>query len=89
MKALTVYECEYCKKLFRTPNRHKCKMNPALKNCWTCKKLKDWIRSDDGEPYYATTFYVDCEHNDFDLDLNQIKQDNYDLQCEHWEQGRK
>ena len=32
-----MYECEYCKKLFKTSNRHKCKYDPKLKNCYTCK----------------------------------------------------
>ena len=48
MKALTVYECEYCKKLFRTPNRHDCKMRPELKNCWTCKQFKCFEHRQDG-----------------------------------------
>lgn len=89
MKALTVYECEHCKQLFRTPNRHQCKKNPALKNCWTCKNFKGLIVSDDnGDGYYRPIFYVDCKHNNYDLDLEQIKQDDYNLQCEHWEHGK-
>lgn len=88
MKALTVYECEHCKKLFKKPNRHKCKLNPTLKNCWTCKKLKGWVALNDEDGCYRPTFYVDCECNDCELDLEQIKKVNYDLQCEHWEEGK-
>ena len=89
MKAITVYECEYCKKLFRTSNRHQCKKNPVLKNCFSCKHLKGW---QDGEkddrqynPPYPACEVEDC-NNDWDLEL--IKECNYDMQCENWEQGQ-
>lgn len=40
MKAVTMYECEYCKKMFRTSDKHYCKKHPKLKNCFSCKHLE-------------------------------------------------
>ncbi len=37
MKEVIRYECEYCGKDFKTPDRHQCKYDPKLKNCYTCK----------------------------------------------------
>ena len=88
MKALIVYECEHCKKLFRTPNRHYCKMNPELKNCWTCKHLKGW-KEGERDFDYQNPPYPDCEYCEpCDWDLDTIKDVNYNMQCEHWEQGK-
>ena len=42
MIAVTRYNCDTCGKDFKTPNRHKCKFDPNLKNCFTCKRLKEW-----------------------------------------------
>ena len=36
MKQVTRYECPFCKKLFKTADRHKCKRDPKLKNCFSC-----------------------------------------------------
>jgi hypothetical protein len=36
MKQIVMYECQHCKKVFKTPNRHICRKNPELKNCYTC-----------------------------------------------------
>ena len=88
MKPLTVYECEHCKKLFKTPHRHYCKMNPVLKNCFTCKHLKGWKEGErDSNNQYSP--YPDCEYCESgEIDLETIKGVNYDMQCEHWEQGQ-
>jgi len=43
MKQVIRYQCEFCKKEFKTPDRHYCKKNPELKNCFTCKHLKEWL----------------------------------------------
>ena len=36
MQEVTRYECPFCKKLFKTPNRHRCKHDPINKNCLSC-----------------------------------------------------
>ena len=40
MKQVIRYECPFCKKIFKTPNRHNCKRNPIHRNCFTCGKLE-------------------------------------------------
>ena len=47
MKQVIRYQCEFCKKEFKTPDRHYCKKNPKLKNCFTCKHLKGWLESEE------------------------------------------
>lgn len=37
MKALTMYECQHCKKLFKTPNKHICRRDTAKTNCYSCE----------------------------------------------------
>lgn len=37
MREIVRYECEWCKKLFKTPNRHKCRFDPKYRNCLSCK----------------------------------------------------
>jgi hypothetical protein len=41
MKQVIRYQCEYCKKEFKTPDRHICRKKPELKNCYTCEH---WLR---------------------------------------------
>ena len=89
MKPLTVYECEWCKKLFRTPDRHRCKKNPALKNCFSCKHLKGWFGPED--LYEGEAPRPDCAvapGDEWDWDIENIKWRNYDMQCEGWEEGK-
>lgn len=90
MKKIVVYECEHCKKLFKTPDRHKCKKDPELKNCWTCKHYKGWIeayREDDGSPEGCIVPpSVECDKKQ-EYDLEEIKSMSYDMQCAFWEKG--
>jgi hypothetical protein len=84
MKQLTVWECKWCKKLFRTPNRHYCKFNPGLKNCFTCKHLRGWLKEDPFAPW--DSYYLpDCAAGDDSWDIELIKEVNYDMQCPEWE----
>ncbi len=92
MKKVTRYQCEFCKKDFKTPDRHYCKMNPELKNCFTCKHLKGWLESEDGVdvgvgilPYPN---YPDCAADVDGWDIEEIKGANYNMQCSEWEQGK-
>jgi hypothetical protein len=84
MKEVTRYQCEFCNKDFKTPNRHYCKMNPALKNCFTCKHLDGWGESDYSEhPIPAPICKVELDH---DWDIEIIKECNYNMQCDKWKQ---
>ena len=92
MKKVTRYQCEFCKKDFKTPDRHYCKMNPELKNCFTCKHLKGWLESEDGVdvgvgilPYPN---YPDRAADVDGWDIEEIKGANYNMQCSEWEQGK-
>lgn len=102
VKKLTVWECEHCKKLFKTPNRHDCKKDPAKKNCFSCKWLNGW-----NDP--ETIDYIDvgigsgipiveilpvCENpknekENFNAyaELQDMKLDNYNLQCDGYCKG--
>ena len=90
MKQVVRYQCEYCKKEFKTPDRHFCKMNPELRNCFTCKHLKGWLESEDGVDVGIGILrdpnYPDCAADAGDgWDIEIIKNCCYDMQCEHWE----
>jgi len=88
MKKIEVYECEYCKKLFRTPNRHDCKFNPAKRNCFSCGNLKGWLESvdgvDTGMGILRDPNFPDCEAGIDGWDIEDIKSVNYNMQCEGW-----
>ena len=87
MKQLTVYECEYCKKLFKTPNRHKCKYNPEMKSCFSCKHNKGFYE-ETIERYYSThteeykTIFVDCELEMCDESVGDTPRN---MQCNYYE----
>lgn len=36
-KPITMYECQHCKKLFKTPDKHICRRDPEKTNCYTCE----------------------------------------------------
>lgn len=70
-------------------------MNPGLKNCWTCKHLRGWLESDEGIDVgvgiMTNPNYPDCtadEPNWGDWDIETIKQENYNMQCPKWEEGK-
>lgn len=82
LKMVTRYECPYCKKVFKTPDRHYCKKNPELRNCFTCKHLRDWFKGDYPEPNYP-----DCAAGEDGWNIEDIKSCNYNMQCSLWEEG--
>lgn len=87
MKEVTRYQCEFCNKDFKTPNKHQCKKNPELKNCFTCKNLKGWDK-DYIINEYTETPYPDCAADVDGCDIEDIKSCNYNMQCDKWEQGK-
>lgn len=89
MKQVIRYQCKHCKKEFKTPNRHYCKKNPELKNCFTCKHLKGWEEGPCiGEGQWAPP-EPDCEVEVNDgWDIEIIKDKKYDMQCPKWEEGQ-
>jgi len=88
MKQVIRYECEYCGNYFATPDRHKCKYNPALKNCFSCKHLKGWLESDEGIDVGIGVIqapnYPNCAADMFGWNIKVIKSLHYDMQCSRW-----
>ena len=78
MKKVVRYECKWCGHLFRTPNRHKCRFDPAWHNCLSCAHCgkfetvteEDWSKPfncvSDGvfAPHEITTMGFHCNHDD-------------------------
>jgi len=90
MKAVTRYHCEHCGKDFRTPDRHSCKKNPELKNCFSCKHWSDWGSEtlESWEFGSVKEIYPICdaeESNPDEIDLQTLKNAGYNLQCSSWE----
>lgn len=91
MKAVTRYHCEHCGKDFRTPNRHSCKMNPELKNCYSCEHLNGWDEDtieDCTQWGCIKTIIPDCgakESNPDEVNIQDLKVSCYNLQCSSWE----
>lgn len=95
MKEVTRYECQFCKKDFKTPDKHHCKFNPELRNCFTCKYLKGWLQSEEhydyGTGYGQEPNYPDCTAISTDMqdwNIESIKNENYNMQCSEWQEGR-
>lgn len=91
MKAVTRYHCEHCGKDFRTSNRHSCKKNPELKNCFSCIHLTGWDYPDDNEygnepPGPCCDSKSEDPHFDSESwDLSIIQREKYNMQCPGWE----
>lgn len=94
MKKVTRYQCQFCKKDFKTPNRHHCKFNPELKNCFTCKHCKGWHEGkiiDVGFGPYNGPYeppYPDCNVSMSGWNIEDIKACSYNMQCSGYEEGK-
>jgi hypothetical protein len=86
MKPITMYECPYCKKLFKTPDKHRCRRNPELKNCYSCKHWKHQFVIDTREEYSceateACSVESDCAFDAFYV----MKNKGWLLNCPQYE----
>lgn len=83
MIQVTMYQCEYCKKYFKTPDKHRCKYDPKFKNCFSCKHNKgfdsDYINSE-----YTKEVFPICDKG-WEWGMGEIITMKYDLQCEDHE----
>ena len=95
MKTITVYECPYCKKLFRTPDKHNCKRDPEKKNCFSCSHLQRFA-DDCQQATYDEPGYRNCnpvcwysEHYEREtediIDFMYHKNPRWSLDCPSWE----
>ena len=83
MKRLIRYQCEYCKKLFATPDRHNCKYNPLHKNCYTCANNKGFFKEEDSDGFSRIYRYcVECDFSDYDA--QDLSREKYNIQCEYY-----
>lgn len=94
LKPVVVYECPHCKKLFKTFDRHNCKFNPKLKNCFSCKHSKGWTNEyEQRDSYGRLEIYeppiIDCNIEDCDeeRDIETLKAISYDMRCFYYEEG--
>ncbi len=65
-KAITMYQCSYCGKIFKTDHRHHCKFNPAGRNCFSCRyfdKITE-VTHTDVMPEYDLPFGGDEDDDD-------------------------
>jgi hypothetical protein len=95
VKALTMYECEYCKKVFKTPDKHRCKMHPELKNCFSCKHLEKFDEDSSPGSYgdsgyrYVSPVCGHSEHYEHDtediIDVMYHNSPRWSLNCPGWE----
>lgn len=46
MKKVVRYQCEWCGKEFRTPDRHQCKWDPKWKNCLSCANRGKFVKGE-------------------------------------------
>lgn len=101
MKKVTRYQCQFCQKDFKTPDRHQCKKDPELKNCFTCKHLRGWLESEHyevidvgfGGQKIQYPPYPDCAAGEEGpeeggWDIEQLKSVGYNMSCSKWEEGR-
>lgn len=85
LKEVKRYNCEFCKKDFKTPDKHKCKFDPKLKNCFTCKHFVEWETNFGGDDYsFGLEWDLNCV-KELEYTLADVKQDGYNLQCKEWE----
>lgn len=85
MKRVTMYECEYCHKLFKTSNKHYCRYNPNLRNCFSCKNNQGFEKEEHSDGCHSWfDLYVNCKV-ECDYEFQEIKSNNYNLQCDKWE----
>lgn len=88
MKPVTMYECEHCKKIFKTKNRHACRHNPALKSCYSCKHWKHQfvleLRGEDVSCYPHQA--CDAHTNSYvEEAFGIMRHSGWQLNCPSWE----
>ena len=83
MEQVIMYQCEHCKKFFKTKNRHICKYSKESMNCYSCNNNKGFYQEYeydylfDGSEEKRKGVYVNC--------TKEIERSNYSLKspCVH------
>jgi hypothetical protein len=95
MQVITMYECPYCKKIFKTPDKHNCKRHPDKKNCFSCKHFQCFDDDYQAPNYYDTGYrYINpvCGHSEHYehevediIDVMYHNKPRWSLNCPGWE----
>lgn len=96
IKQITLYQCEYCLKLFKTRTRHHCKFDDDLKNCFSCshchgiETIRE-VNEEDVLPFYDLDESADpfsrriiCECRQT-VTIEELIAEKWRLNCEYWE----
>lgn len=86
------YNCEFCGKDFRTPDRHICKFDPKFKNCHSCTHCLGFEEQDRfggidvGEGIMPTDqLYAKCSFTEPEYGCRDMVENSYYMDCEHYE----
>lgn len=74
-KKIKMYQCKWCRKIFKTDSRHKCMYNPKNRNCFSCMHCTGF---DSFEGQYGD--YGRCElspYQCFECDLEETIDTDY------------
>jgi len=73
MKEIKMYQCQYCQQIFKTKNRHKCKYDPVMKNCYSCEFNQGFIaekcEDDSLGKHYSYGGFCNCGDREFILTI--------------------
>lgn len=87
---VTMYQCTWCGKLFKTNRLHKCKFPPKMRNCFSCRHCKGVNE--------ITVFPFDNETTDVELicgigkllecavPVREMAERHWKLACPKWQQ---
>lgn len=56
LRPITMYKCQHCGKLFKTPDKHSCRRDPDKTNCYSCKHWGHQFYI-----YFETDYRSTCE----------------------------
>lgn len=89
MKKVVRYQCEWCGKEFKTPDRHKCRWSPEAHNCLSCKhrgKRVDDDITEYGDKWYGfeCPYFEDPCEAPCDFAKGAVSKEGNN--CPHWEQ---
>ena len=92
---IEMFRCKYCRKLFFSDSRHKCKFNPDFQNCFSCRNcagIEEYQTNNQEKDYMdIVTKNLDlsprkkvvcrCGKDQSLLSLSQLK---WNLKCKSW-----
>lgn len=87
MKQVTRYQCEWCGKEFKTPDRHKCRWDPCAHNCLSCrhrgKSVEELLEDSTRWLAFECPFNEDICESPSDFSKGAVASEGND--CPHWE----